>query len=281
MQDAKRFHDATTRLRKFFVERGFIEVPVQSRLSILAACEDPYTVSVFTFAGRTWPLPQTGQMWLEQELLTHPRWPGVFCASTSYRNEPRPIPGRHDLIFPMFEFEAHGNVGDLVALENGLLRELGMDTPRIVEYEEVCGRYGSSAVGAREEELLEQEYGCPVILTKFPFRSHPFWNMKEVGDRLFNKVDVILSGMETIGSAERSCDPGGMRANFHGVSHGKYALKLFELFGEKRVTGELDAYLALEMFPRFGGGIGLTRLARALGLEEGKGAPALSEAECG
>ncbi|MCX7021097.1 MAG: transposase [bacterium] len=271
MQDAKRFHDATTRLRKIFVERGFIEVPVQSRLSILAACEDPYTVSVFTFAGRTWPLPQTGQMWLEYELLTHPRWPGVFCASTSYRNEPRPIPGRHDLVFPMFEFEAQGDVADLVALEKELVHDLGMGEPRTMEYDEVCGKYGSAAVGAREEELLEREYGCPIVLTRFPFRSHPFWNMKEIGDRLFNKVDVILHGMETIGSAERSCNPDEMRANFHGVSHGKYAEKLFELFGRERVMRELDAYLALEMFPRFGGGIGVTRLARALGLEEEKG----------
>jgi aspartyl/asparaginyl-tRNA synthetase len=281
MQDAKRFHDATMRLRKFFAGRGFVEVPVQSRLSILAACEDPYTVSMFTFAGQTWPLPQTGQMWLEYELLTHPQWPGVFCASTSYRNEPRPIPGRHDLVFPMFEFEAQGNVADLVALETALIGELGMDAPRILEYNAVCERYESAAVGAREEELLEQEYGCPVILTRFPFRSHPFWNMKEIGDRLFNKVDVILHGMETIGSAERSCNPDQMRANFHGVSHGGYARKLFELFGEERVMGELNAYLGLDLFPRFGGGIGMTRLARALGLQEEKCAPALEAAERG
>jgi len=156
-----------------------------------------------------------------------------------------------------------------------------MGDSRIADYNEVCEKYGSAAIGAREEELLERDYGCPVILTRFPFRSHPFWNMKEIGDRLFNKVDVILHGMETVGSAERSCNPGEMRANFHGVSHGKYAEKLFDLFGRERVMRELDAYLALDMFPRFGGGIGLTRLARALRLEEERGASALREAECG
>ena len=31
---------------------------------------------------------------------------------------------------------------------------------------------------------------------------------------LYNKVDVILHGQETIGSAERSCDAEEMRNNF-------------------------------------------------------------------
>jgi aspartyl/asparaginyl-tRNA synthetase len=281
MKNTIGYNNATAALRKFFTKRGFIEVPVQSRLSILAACEDPYTISMFTFAGRAWPLPQTGQMWLEYELLTNPRWPGVFCVSTSYRNERDPIPGRHDLVFPMFEFEAKGNVSDLIALEKELIEYLGMGASSVVEYDEACERYGSAVVGVREEELLTEEHGCPVILTKFPFRSHPFWNMKEVEDRLFNKVDVILYGMETMGGAERSCNPDQMLANFHAVSHGKYARKLFELFGRDRVMGELEDYLSLDMFPRFGTGIGLTRMSRALGLAEGMGAPALSEAECG
>ena len=83
-----------------------MEVHTQNRLSILATCEDPSTISTYSYAGQVWPLPQTGQMWLEYEMLKHPnRAPGYFCVSTSYRNEADPIPGRHDLIFPMFEFE--------------------------------------------------------------------------------------------------------------------------------------------------------------------------------
>ncbi len=42
-----------------------IENMTQSRLSILAACEDPTTISTYNYAGEVWPLPQTGQMWLE------------------------------------------------------------------------------------------------------------------------------------------------------------------------------------------------------------------------
>ena len=64
-------------------------------------------------------------MWLEYELLTHPEFNGVFCVSTSYRQEPNPIPGRHETIFPMFEFEAKGGMDDLLALEKELLVYLG------------------------------------------------------------------------------------------------------------------------------------------------------------
>jgi aspartyl/asparaginyl-tRNA synthetase len=266
MKDTRAYHEAVCRLRAFFAARGYVEVPVQPRLSILAACEDPDTISMFEFSGEEWPLPQTGQMWLERELLENPEWPGVFCVSTSYRNEPNPIPGRHDLIFPMFEFESKGDVNDLIELEKDLLEKIEFSPPVILEYEDVCATYGVDEIGVDEETALQRDYGDEVIIKKFPFRSHPFWNMYELPDGLFNKVDVILHGIETVGSAQRSCDADGMRKNFYAVSAGRYAEKLFELFGEDRVLSELDDYLSLDMFPRFGGGIGLTRLARAMNI---------------
>ena len=67
------FTTITSRLRTFFNTLGFLEVHTQSRLSILAACEDPTTVATYDYAEKIWPLPQTGQMWLEYELLTRSR----------------------------------------------------------------------------------------------------------------------------------------------------------------------------------------------------------------
>ena len=107
------FTQATDLLRSFFMNKGFLEVHTQNRLSILAACEDPTTIATYDYAGQKWPLPQTGQMWLEHELLTRPDVPGFFCVSTSYRQEPNPVAGRHELIFPMFEFEFPGTILDL------------------------------------------------------------------------------------------------------------------------------------------------------------------------
>ena len=261
------FSDAITRMRVLFQsELHFIEVPTQSRLSILAACEDPETISQFTFEGVNYPLPQTGQMWLERELLTKPDIPGVFCQSTSYRNEQNPIPGRHDLIFPMFEFESFGNVDDLKRLLSSFLNFCDLPAAETVSYVSACNRYGVDLIGAVEEARLQNDYGNSVMLERFPMHSQPFWNMK-VHLTLANKVDVILHGVETIGSAERSSDTDEMYRNFHLVSDGKYAQLLYHQFGKERVESELHDYLSLPMVPRFGGGIGLTRFIRALKLK--------------
>ena len=88
--------------------------------------------------------------------------------------------------------------------------------------------------------------------------------MKHQGDGIFNKVDVILYGQETIGSAERSTNVDEMRKCFFNISNGEYSGLLFSAFGKERVIKELDEYLSLPMFERFGGGIGITRMARAM-----------------
>jgi aspartyl/asparaginyl-tRNA synthetase len=84
---------------------------------------------------------------------------------------------------------------------------------------------------------------------------------------LFNKIDVILHGQETIGSAERSCDKEEMKWNFLNQTDGRYANLLFNKFGKERVMNELEEFLSHDFFPRYGGGIGMTRMARAMKLE--------------
>ena len=108
-----------------------------------------------------------------------------------------------------------------------------------------------------------EEKGPVISLQNFPYRTNPFWNMREGKNRVFNKVDVILYGQETIGSAERSSNVEEMRNNFYTIENGGYSAKLFELFGKERVEKELEEFLSFDFFPRFGGGIGMTRLARA------------------
>jgi hypothetical protein len=54
-----------------------------------------------------------------------------------------------------------------------------------------------------------------------------------------------------------------MRYFFDNIMDGTYAAKLYELFGKERVIKELEEFLSYDFFPRFGGGIGLTRLGRA------------------
>jgi len=261
------FSRAVNSLRSFFLAKGYLEVHTQDRLSILAACEDPTTVATFQYAGETWPLPQTGQMWLEYELLNRPDVPGVFCISTSFRQEPNAVPGRHKILFPMFEFESRGNIDDLQYLMAELLEYLGYgarEKYKRINYLDAMQEYGVPELEHEHEAALCKDYGRAVFLERFPEHTSPFWNMKRHGDGTSHKIDVIMDGMETFGTAERSSNPDEMREAFHAISEGGYAKLLFDLFGQDRVERELEEFLSHDFFPRYGGGIGLTRLISSM-----------------
>ncbi len=273
------FNKVVKKLRAFFDSRNFTEMHTQNRLSILAACEDPMNLATYDYAGQVWPLPQTGQMWLEYELLKNPEYTGLYCVSTSYRNEPNPVPGRHDLIFPMFEFEMHGGMEELLALERDLVEFLGFrDQFGKTDYSEGHYENVATAYQAENGELQHEhearlcdEHGSVFFLKNFPELTSPFWNMARAtspvsGETIARKVDVIIEGVETIGSAERSTDTTQMENDFKNISDGNYAKLLYGHFGKDRVTKELDDFFNLEFFPRSGGGIGLTRLIRAMKL---------------
>jgi aspartyl/asparaginyl-tRNA synthetase len=266
VEDSVSFSKVINKLREFFLKKGFVEVHTQDRLSILAACEDPTTVATFEYAGELWPLPQTGQMWLEYELLTQPHLPGVFCVSTSYRAEKNPVPGRHKILFPMFEFESSGTIEDLRKLEIELLEHLGFGARDMLihkTYDELKEYYGGKEISYQEENKMVHDFGNAVFIEHFPVSTSPFWNMKKNGEYA-HKIDVILAGNETIGSAERSSNTEEMREQFHTISNGGYADILYKLFGKERVEKELEEFLSLPFFPRYGGGIGVTRLIDAM-----------------
>jgi len=260
----EKFSRTVDLLRSFFLSKGFLEVHTQNRLSILAACEDPTTVSTYNYNGQIWPLPQTGQMWLEYELLTRRSNKGLFCLSTSYRQEPNPVEGRHDTIFPMFEFEFPGDFDSLLQMEVELLNHLGFDSPMLKDYDDWCEYYNTEELTNEHETKMGEEFGSAFIMN-FPNKTSPFWNMSQNEEKTHaKKIDVILGGMETIGSAERSTSPHEMRHMFEEISEGGYAKLLYELFGKKRVDDELDEFLRHEFVPRVGGGIGVTRMISAL-----------------
>ena len=264
--EPKKFTKAADLLRSFFLNRGFEEVHTQNRLSILAACEDPENVATYNYEGQIWPLPQTGQMWLEYELLTRPSSKGFFCISTSYRQEPNAIPGRHDTIFPMFEFEMPGDFEDLKVMERQLCGYMGFDDLTEKTYDEWQKNYSlpsDKELTADHELAMYYEYKSCMI-TDFPEITSPFWNMSRNEDGTSKKIDVILGGMETIGSAERSTDVKQMRDTFHTISNGEYAGLINKLFGKDRVEAELEKFLEFDFFPRVGGGIGMTRMISAL-----------------
>lgn len=272
----RKFNAAVSAMRSFFQKKGFVEVHTQNALSILAACEDPTTVAQYNYEGNVWPLPQTGQMWLEHVLLENPDMEGCFTVSTSYRNEEKPVPGRHMRIFPMFEFESKGDMNDLIKMEKELLEHIGFEKTDVRktetavytdypegDYKDMMVKYGTEELDHDHELQLKADYGPVFFLKNFPYHTSPFWNMKKNGD-ISNKVDVILHGVETIGSAERSCNKEEMRQEFLTISEGGYSSLLYDKFGKERVEKEMDAFLDRDFFPRYGGGIGISRMISAM-----------------
>jgi len=270
--NTKHFHYVVNKLRDFFISKGFLECHTQNRLSILAACEDPSTLKTYEYNNTNYPLPQTGQMWLEYEILKEPSVPGYFCVSTSYRYEPNPIPGRHCIIFPMFEFELKGDINELEKMERELLTHLGYNN--VTEFKEgnyvdVAEKYETQDISHEVEQKLYSDNGPVFFLKNFPEYTSPFWNMRRNTETdTANKIDVILSGMETIGSAERSIDIEDMLTRFKTISDGKYAQILYDKFGEDRVNGEMNEFLSHKFIVRSGGGIGITRIISSM-LKEG------------
>jgi len=271
MENAYHYNYIVQNLREFFLNKGFIEVPTQAQVSILAACEDPETVVTSCFDGNKWPLPQTGQMRLEEYLFRYPDEAGFFCITTSYRDEPNPIEKRHDKVFPMFEFETHGNMEDLIQIEFEAMEHLGFDFDRkSVNYEDLCKTLDTSLIEPEHENQIPDLLGDVVALKNFPRRSNPYWNMrrKPLNSKNYKKVDLIVQGRETIGSAERAVSKKQMIDDFHHIKDGKYRDLLYEEFGKERVMEELEEYLDHNFIQRCGGGIGVTRLQKGL-IDEG------------
>ena len=194
--------------------------------------------------GQLWPLPQTGQMWLENCLLTYPEEKGYFVYQC-YCNEPNQMNG--DMIkLPMFEFELKGGMDELREVVMELLDYLGfnmandenfrleLNYPR-GDYDEICKKYGVEELEYKHGEQIEKDFGSAFFLENFPERTSPFWNMKLNEDKVHsNKIDVIIHGIETIGSAERSTNKEEMRERFKNIYNGDYANSLYAQFSKEK-----------------------------------------------
>jgi aspartyl/asparaginyl-tRNA synthetase len=135
------------------------------------------------------------------------------------------------------------------------------------DYDNIAKKYGVEELEHEHEASLDTDYGHIFFLKNFPNHTSPFWNMKQndVGKHAY-KVDVILHGVETIGSAQRSSSIDEMREMFYSISNGQYANILFSNFTKERVETELNEFLSHDFFDRSGGGIGVTRLIKAMKL---------------
>src|SRR5260370_36102499 len=119
----------------------------------------------------------------------------VFCVCTSYGNEPNPVPGRHKLIFPMFEFELKGGIEEIQQFEVELLENLGFGRRSefaYKTYDELRGHYNVRELTHKHENSMETDFGPVVFCRDFPVYTSPFWNMKSKGGTHAHKIDVIM-----------------------------------------------------------------------------------------
>lgn len=197
---------------------------------------------------------------------------GYFAHNTSTRNESRAGDGRREFKFPLTEFEfinqsEESGFDELAEFISKLLVHLGFEVPKLVYYDEECQKFGTKFIEDEEEQALCDKYGSAVLLGKFPLRSDPYWNMRHVGNGIFDKIDVIIHGFESAGTAVRSCNPAEMKINIHLQDSGDYIKAMYKHFGEDRVDAEIDEYTDYKFIPRCGGGLGMSRIIRGMKLE--------------
>ena len=106
-----------------------------------------------------------------------PNEKGFFCVSTSYRQEPNAKPGRHEIIFPMFEFEMPGDVDDLKDMEIELCEHLGFPELKDKTYRAWASEFEVEELDHEHEEKIGNG-----IITHFPEFTSPFWNMSRNDD---------------------------------------------------------------------------------------------------
>ena len=251
-----------------------------SEPSILAACEDPETLLSYTenSTGREFPLQQTNQMWLEYAILSSIKEMTaiscIYCITESHRDEihqakrdPNRIINKR---FNMFEFEMVGGFDPFLDVFTDVLLALGIKEDHIkrITYADACELLKQNRetyiLTDADEIWLNDTFAPCTLLTHFPERTNPFWNMHMLPDGTAAKCDLILGGMECAGGAERSTNIQQQEYRFHSLPG--YKQKLYNEFGQKRVLDELDFYFSLltPLSIRSGCGIGLSRLAVAL-----------------
>lgn len=273
-----KYNSLMKRMKEFCYKKQFVEMPAQNNnLQLVAACEDPFNVVMSKHQGEIWPEPQSAQMNEEFAIMHYPFVDGVFCISTSTRDEDRVDSDRYFYKFPMLEVEFWGKLSNLINFQKELLEYLGFgprDSFPELYYTDLMKQYGVKELTHEHEDRMCKDYGPIVFLKQFPDFTDPYWNMNNTDPEdlrdpnipCSDKVDGIFYGREASGGAQRSCDPKKMMENFEQIVNGEFAKMMYNKFGRIRVLSELESYHSLKFKVRSGVGFGISRVIRAVQL---------------
>lgn len=228
------------------------------RLERLAELGDPFAVNVLKDINILYvPNP-----------MEIPR--GYYCMNTSTRNESRAGDGRREFRFPITECEfavetEESGLEELAQFLERMIVHLGFEKPARRYYTEECKIRGVKKLDDIDEaDICNQAQNSVVLLMKFDEESDPYFNMRKNADGTFDKIDVLIDGVETVGSAVRSCNKDEMLDMLKKQDKGKYLTTMYKYFGEETIKNEVNDYFSYKFIPRCGLGIGTSRLIKAL-----------------
>jgi hypothetical protein len=285
------FSKCVNKIRTFFLRKNFIEVPSPCEINTLQSYNFP-TEIISSNGQNNFFYPSNSEgLSLDNILLDEISKgnfdSGYFCVSTNYKNKKNSLK-----ISPLFEFTSKGNMSDLIKLEKELLDYLKFPK-RFIEnspvyedfapndlqgvernwainsigcsmtypdgdYTEMANMYKVNKLSDEHNTRIGKEYGPVFFLKNPPIDKNKFWNSGKGG------VNVILEGVQTIVSGERSSDVNEMRERFEKGNDGCYANTLYHHFGKEKVQKELDEYLSKDFFERYYGSISLSEVISAI-----------------
>lgn len=226
-------------IRNFLNKLNFIELFTQNKLSILTICNDPKSMCTFNYGGYVWPLPQSGIIWLEHELinLNEMNNPGgIYTMCTCYKNDPNYTRKMSENIFeadivtPIFEFAAFGQYSDMQTMVINLLQELGFRTKfNIINYNQIAKKRGS-------RELDITDIVTDKIVTFLEYIPNPKWGMKYTTQVIILQTDVLTF-------SEHITDSNDLLETFYTYDNGSLAEYLYSQFSKERVDDELYKFI--------------------------------------
>jgi hypothetical protein len=242
----KRYDKFIKKVRGFFRDRKFIEVPEMVH-TITGSCEyDPTKLVICKKNGMIQGLPQSNLKWIQHLLhrFNHGGG-GVFMLGTSYNKTN---------ISPILDFAAYGTFEDLIELLTEFCVYMGFDKKDILFHNPMDINI------LKESECLKfKDKKCMITTGLDKLYNKYFWSYKLV-DKQYKIASVILNGESVILGGERHANVSKMMYDVYTLDNGDYIDMLYQLFSKKRVDDELLKYTNIKLVLRFGATINLERL---------------------
>lgn len=241
----KEYDQFIKKVRKFFRERKFTEVPELVH-TITSSCEyDPNDMITCKKNGMIHGLPQSNLKWVQHLLHKFNHGGGVFMMGTSYNKTS---------ITPIIDFAAYGTFEDLLELLTDFCIHMGFDKSDIIYHNPM-----DINILKDSECLRFRDKKCMITTGLDKMYNTYFWSYKLV-DKQYKIASVLINGQQVILGGERRISVSDMIYDVYTLDNGDYIDTLYQLFTKKRVDDELMKYSNVKLVIRFGATINLQRL---------------------